>query len=87
MRKQTTIVVIGTLRVKIHLTDILGLPIVNLIYRPVCLTFFILDTGRQALWQNVCSADPDEMSHFVAFHQGLYCLQSYKFLGQKFIIM
>ena len=27
------------------------------------------------------SADPDEMPQFVAFHQGLHCLQKYPFRG------
>ena len=27
------------------------------------------------------SVDPDEMQHYVAFHQGLHCLQKYSFRG------
>ena len=27
------------------------------------------------------SADPDEMQHYVAFHQGLHCLPKYLFRG------
>ena len=27
------------------------------------------------------SADPDEMSHYVAFHLGLHCLPKYPFRG------
>ena len=29
----------------------------------------------------MCSIDPDEMQHYAAFHQGLHCLQKYRFRG------